>query len=52
MINSRSMIWAGHAACIGRTKNEYKILVVKPEGKRHLGYLVVQGKGKVVPVLN
>jgi hypothetical protein len=33
IIKSRRMRWAGH----GETKNVYKILVGKPEGKRPLG---------------
>jgi hypothetical protein len=31
------MRWYGHAACMGDIKNGYKIIVVKPEGKRPLG---------------
>jgi hypothetical protein len=31
------MRWAGHAARIGETRNVYRILVGKPEGKRPLG---------------
>jgi hypothetical protein len=31
------MRWAGHVARIGENRNEYKILVGKPEGKRRLG---------------
>jgi hypothetical protein len=31
------MRWAGHVALIGETRNAYRILVVKPEGKRPLG---------------
>jgi hypothetical protein len=27
----------GHVACMGEMRNEYKILVGKPEGKRPLG---------------
>jgi hypothetical protein len=37
MIKSRRMECAGHAARIGDKKNAYRILVVKPEGKRPLG---------------
>jgi hypothetical protein len=29
--------WAGHVARISETRNAYKILVGKPEGKRPLG---------------
>jgi hypothetical protein len=34
---SRRMRWAGHVARMGETKNAYRILVGKPEGKRPLG---------------
>jgi hypothetical protein len=37
MIKSRRMRWAGHLARIGETRNAYRILVGKPEGKRPLG---------------
>jgi hypothetical protein len=40
MITSGRMRWLGHAACIGRMKNAYRIMVGKPEGKiphRRLG---------------
>jgi hypothetical protein len=33
------MKWAGHVERAGETRNEYKILVGKPEGKRPLGRL-------------
>jgi hypothetical protein len=36
MINSRRMGWAGHVARMGETRNAYRILVGKPEGKRLL----------------
>jgi hypothetical protein len=36
MIKSRRMRWAGHVARIGETRNVYRILVGKPEGKRPL----------------
>jgi hypothetical protein len=29
--------WAGHVAHLGEVRNAYKILVIKPEGKRPLG---------------
>jgi hypothetical protein len=35
-MKSRRMGWAGHVARIGKM-NAYRILVVKPEGKRPLG---------------
>jgi hypothetical protein len=28
--------WAGHVACIGEGRGIYRVLVVKPEGKRPL----------------
>jgi hypothetical protein len=31
------MRWAGHVARIGERRNEYRILVGKPEGRRPLG---------------
>jgi hypothetical protein len=31
------MRWAGHVARMGETRNAYRILVGKPEGKRQLG---------------
>jgi hypothetical protein len=37
MIKSRRMRWAGHVARMGETRNAYRILVGKPEGKRPLG---------------
>jgi hypothetical protein len=37
LIKSRRMRWAGHVARVGETRNAYRILVRKPEGKRPLG---------------
>jgi hypothetical protein len=37
MIKSMRMRWAGHVAGTGETRNAYRILVGKPEGKRPLG---------------
>jgi hypothetical protein len=37
MIKSRRMTWAGHVARMGETRNVYRILVEKGEGKRPLG---------------
>jgi hypothetical protein len=42
MIKSRRMRWAGHVARMGETRNAFRILVGKPEGKRPLG-------GKLLP---
>jgi hypothetical protein len=36
IIKSRSLIAAGHVACLGEMRNEYKILAGKPEVKRML----------------
>jgi hypothetical protein len=37
IIKSRRMRWAGHMARMGETRNVYRLLVGKPEGKRPLG---------------
>jgi hypothetical protein len=37
LIKSRRLRWAGHVARMGETRNAYRILVGKPEGKRPLG---------------
>jgi len=37
VITSRRMRWAGHVARTGERRNEYRILVGKPEAKRPLG---------------
>jgi hypothetical protein len=37
MIKSKRMRWAGHVARMGETRNAYRLLVGKPEGKRPLG---------------
>jgi hypothetical protein len=36
-IKSRRMRWSGQVARMGEKRNAYRILVVKPEGKRPLG---------------
>jgi hypothetical protein len=43
MIKSRRMRRARHAARIGKTRNAYRILIGKPEGKRQLGRPSVGG---------
>jgi hypothetical protein len=43
-IKSRRMRWAGHVARIGEGRNEYRILVGKPEGKDHLKDQGVDGR--------
>jgi hypothetical protein len=37
IIKSRRMRWAGHVVRIGETRNAYRLLVEKPEGRRPLG---------------
>jgi hypothetical protein len=37
MIKSKRMRWAGHVARVGEGRGVYRVLVVKPEGKRPLG---------------
>jgi hypothetical protein len=37
MIKKRRMGWTGHVAGMGDTRNAYRILVGKPEGKIPLG---------------
>jgi hypothetical protein len=37
LINSRKMRWAGHVARMGDKKNDYRLSVRKPLGKRPLG---------------
>jgi hypothetical protein len=37
IIKSRRIRWAGHVARMGENRNEYRLLVGKPEGKRPLG---------------
>jgi len=37
VINSRSMRWAGHVACMGEERGVYRVSVAKPEGKILLG---------------
>jgi hypothetical protein len=36
IIKSRRMRWAGHVARMGEKRNDYRLLVGKPEGKRQL----------------
>jgi hypothetical protein len=37
MMKSRQMRWARNVVWLGEERNAYRILVVKPEGKRPLG---------------
>ncbi|KAJ4425988.1 hypothetical protein ANN_27614 [Periplaneta americana] len=36
-IKSRRLRWAGHVARMGKSRNAYRVLVGRPEGKRSLG---------------
>jgi PAS domain-containing protein len=36
-VKSRRMRWTGHVARMGEERKVYKVLVVKPEGRRSLG---------------
>ena len=36
-LKSRRLRWAGHVARMEQSRNAYRVLVGKPEGKRHLG---------------
>jgi len=44
MVKARRMRWAGHVACMGDRRDEYRILVGRTEGKRPLEDLGVNGK--------
>jgi hypothetical protein len=37
VIKMRRMSWAGHVARIGESKDAYRILIRRPEGRRPLG---------------
>jgi hypothetical protein len=37
VVKSRIMRWAGHVARMGERRVLYRVLVRKPEGKKHLG---------------
>jgi hypothetical protein len=47
MIKSRRMRWAGHVACIGERTGVYRVLVMKPEGKRPLGRSMCRWEGNI-----
>ena len=36
-LESRLLRWVGHVACMENSRNAYRVLVGKPEGKRPLG---------------
>ena len=37
VINSRRLKWTGHVARIGESRDAYRVLIGKPEGRRPLG---------------
>jgi hypothetical protein len=37
MIKARRMRWVGHVSRMGQKRNEYRLLVGKPEGRKPLG---------------
>ena len=43
VIKWRRMRWAGHVACMGEERGVYRVLVGKPEGRRPLGSLGIDG---------
>jgi hypothetical protein len=43
MIKSRRMRWVGHVVRMGEMRNEYKILIGKPEESNHSEDLDVDG---------
>jgi hypothetical protein len=47
MIKSRRLRWAGYVAGLGEKRNTYRILVVKPEGKRPLGRTRCMWEGNI-----
>ena len=44
VIKSRIMRWVGHVARMGEKRGLYWVLVVKPEGKKHLVDAVIGGR--------
>jgi len=44
VIKSRRMRWAGHVAHMGFKRGIYRVLVAKPEGKKHLGEPGIDGR--------
>jgi hypothetical protein len=47
MIKSRRIRWAGHAAHMGEKRNANRVLVEKPEGKRHQKDLGCRWEGTI-----
>jgi hypothetical protein len=44
VIKARRMRWMGHMACMGEVRGAYNILVGRPEGRRPLGSLGIDGR--------
>jgi hypothetical protein len=44
VIKSRRMRWAGHVAHMGEGRGVYRVLVGRPEGKRHWEDLGIDGR--------
>jgi hypothetical protein len=44
VIKSRRMRWVGHVACMEGMRNAYKMFIGKPEGKRPLKELDIDGR--------
>jgi len=44
VIKSRRVSWIEYVVCVGEMRNVYKILVGKPEGKRPLRDLDIDGR--------
>jgi hypothetical protein len=44
VLKSRRIRWARHVACIEDRRGAYSVLAGKPEGKRELGNLGVDGR--------
>jgi len=51
MIIPRRMGWVGNVACMGERSRAYRVFVGKPEGKRYLQYLVVDGRPMLTGIL-
>jgi hypothetical protein len=44
VVKSRRMRWVGHVACMGEERGVHRVLVGKPEGKRHWGDPDIDGR--------
>ena len=47
VVKSRRMRWAGHVACMGERRGVFRVVVVKPEGKRPPGRLRSRWKDNI-----